>query len=91
VTHTYLFRSEKVKQDWLNTLRYSKLKMSRLNGNAWVFAEDLDEDDLLNTTHKLPLFVDSFPLNMVNDMLSVSARHRGIEIRNECPAVAKVT
>ena len=38
------------------------------NGNAWVFAEDLDED---NTTHKLPLFVDSFQLNIVNNKLSV--------------------
>ena len=28
VHHTYVFESEKAKQNWLSTLRYAKLKMS---------------------------------------------------------------
>ncbi len=35
-----------------------------------MFAEDLDDEDIVESVHRLPLFVDSFKL-MVNDSISV--------------------
>ena len=45
--------------------------IEKANANAWVYAEEeVDEEDYIQLTQKLPLLVDEFPL-MVNDAVSV--------------------
>ena len=44
----------------------------RPNSSAWVFAEDLDDEDIVDSVHRLPLYVYSFKL-MLSDEISVSS------------------
>ena len=41
--------------------------------NSWVIAEDVSQGDIFEVSYKLPLFVENYTLNMINnELLSVS-------------------
>ena len=43
--------------------------------SSWVIAEDVSEGDIFEVSYKLPLFVQSYNLNLINkEVMSVSAK-----------------
>ncbi len=45
--------------------------------SSWVIAEDVSQGDIFEVSYKLPLFVENYSLNMINnEMLSVSKQQQ---------------
>ncbi|CAI8009585.1 Rho guanine nucleotide exchange factor 10 [Geodia barretti] len=70
VHHTYLFESEKSKQTFVNNLRYATLKLKEENKTAWVCAESVEDDVIIDSVGHLPLFVESYHLTNNSECLT---------------------
>ena len=45
--------------------------------SSWVIAEDVSQGDIFEVSYKLPLFVENYSLNMINnELLSVSKQQQ---------------